>query len=174
MLLRSDGTAVACGDNRYGQCNIPPLDAGLSYTQVSAGRWHTVLLRSDGTAVACGRNNSGQCNIAQMEPGTEYVGNLLSSVYTVLQVDFRVEDDKVSLLCLSMVGDEVLRLNPNWSDLAWDTHKHIAREVGKPLQSLELILPDGQLLANVCQAQTETSIADIADGPQHAKRSRRS
>ena len=54
VLLRSDGNAVACGYNGSDQCNIPPLDEGMSYTQVSAGGDHTVLLRSDGHAVACG------------------------------------------------------------------------------------------------------------------------
>ena len=38
----------------FGQCSIPPLDEGLSYSQVSAGDGHTVLLRSDGQAVAWG------------------------------------------------------------------------------------------------------------------------
>ena len=48
VLLRTDGQAVACGYNSYGQGNIPPLDEGLLYSQVSAGNSHTVLLRSDG------------------------------------------------------------------------------------------------------------------------------
>ena len=63
VLLLNDGTAMACGDNGYGQCDIPPLTAGMSYTQVSAGYLHTVLLRSDGAAVACGRNANGKCDI---------------------------------------------------------------------------------------------------------------
>lgn len=54
VLLQSDGKAVACGQNADGQCNIPPLDERLPYTQVSASMSHTVLLRSDGSAVACG------------------------------------------------------------------------------------------------------------------------
>ena len=33
VLIRSDGRAVACGDNFDGQCNIPPLDEGVSYTR---------------------------------------------------------------------------------------------------------------------------------------------
>ena len=49
VLLRSDGTAVACGRNFDGQCTIPALEGELSYTQVAAGDEHTVLLRSDGT-----------------------------------------------------------------------------------------------------------------------------
>ena len=51
VLLRSDGSVVACGDNDVGQWNIPPLNEGLSYTQISAGSGHTVLLRSDGNVV---------------------------------------------------------------------------------------------------------------------------
>ena len=43
VLLRSHGAAVACGNNEGGQCTIPPLGEGMSYTQVSAGGDHTVL-----------------------------------------------------------------------------------------------------------------------------------
>jgi len=60
VILRSDGCAVACGKNLYGQCDIPPLKEGIIYTQVSAGLNHTVLLQSDGQAVACGKNDYGQ------------------------------------------------------------------------------------------------------------------
>ena len=60
VLLTSDGTAVACGDNEYGQCNMPDL-GDLTYAQVAAGSLFTVLIRSDGTAVACGSNSWGQC-----------------------------------------------------------------------------------------------------------------
>ena len=52
VLLRSDGTAVACGCNLDRQCLIPALDGGLAYVQVDAGCCHTTLLRSDGMAVA--------------------------------------------------------------------------------------------------------------------------
>ena len=57
VLLRSDGTAFACGDNTQGECDIPALSEGVTYVQVVAGAGFTVLLRSDGTAVACGMNN---------------------------------------------------------------------------------------------------------------------
>ena len=41
VLLRSDGTVVAFGDNTWRQCEIPPLDQGM-YTQVLAGPWYYV------------------------------------------------------------------------------------------------------------------------------------
>ena len=58
---RSDGTVVATGRNRRGQCEIPPLDEGIVYTQIAAGHFHTVLLRSDGSAVAVGLQRSAVC-----------------------------------------------------------------------------------------------------------------
>ena len=211
VLLRSDGCAVACGDNiYYGQCNIPPLDPGLSYTQLSAGALTTVLLRSDGSAIACGDNRSGQCNIPPLDPGLSYtqvsggvgqtlllrsdgsvvdcgfgciipprleadksfVGNLLSSKDLVLQANVFCEDDVVSLLCTTLSGDELLRLTAPLSDLAWDIHKRIARELHVNLQNLQVVLPDGQLLAKVCRAKPETTIADLAGDSQHVKRRR--
>ena len=35
MLRKSDGTAAACGNNRYGDCIIPALDVGLLYVASS-------------------------------------------------------------------------------------------------------------------------------------------
>ena len=72
MFLRSDGTAVACGNNRDGQCDIPALEEGVTYTQVATGGYHTVLLRSDGTAVGIGRNCSKESEIPVLKPGVTY------------------------------------------------------------------------------------------------------
>merc|ERR1712137_166139 len=71
VLLRSDGRAVSCGFNGFGQCNIPDLPDGVTYSQVSAGYEHTVLLRSDGRAVACGENGYGRCNISSLRTWAE-------------------------------------------------------------------------------------------------------
>ena len=84
VLLRSDGHAVACGQNSDGRCSIPPLDAGLSYSQVSAGVNHTVLLRSDGEAVACGDNFQGQCSIPPLDEGLSYSQVSAGGHHTVL------------------------------------------------------------------------------------------
>ena len=84
VLLRSDGNAVACGENSYRQCRLPPLDEGISYGQVSAGQSHTVLLRSDGQAVACGSNSSGECNIPPLDGGLSYSQVSAGGSHTVL------------------------------------------------------------------------------------------
>ena len=75
---------VACGDNDVGQWNIPPLNEGLSYTQISAGSGHTVLLRSDGNVVACGKNNEGQCNILPLDEGVSNTQISAGGGHTVL------------------------------------------------------------------------------------------
>merc|ERR1712008_53118 len=64
---------VAFGDNSSGQCNIPLLDYGVSYTQVAAGACHTVLLLSNGTALSVGSNVQGQGDIPALKPGETYL-----------------------------------------------------------------------------------------------------
>ena len=72
MMDSSHGEAVACTNNYDRQCDMPPLQHGITYTQVSAGTNHTVLLRSDGVAVACGRVGKGQCDIPPLPDRMTY------------------------------------------------------------------------------------------------------
>ena len=59
--LKPDGTVVAVGGNKYGECTV----AGWkNIVSVSAGDAYTVGLKSDGTVVAVGRNYYGQCNVS--------------------------------------------------------------------------------------------------------------
>ena len=115
---------------------------------------------------------NGQCDIPPLEVSKSYVGHLRSDGHLVLQAGFGSKDDGVLVLCSTLSGDEILSLNARWSDLAWDTHKSIARELHVNLQSLQVVLPNGQLLAKVCRASPETTIADLADASQDAKRRR--
>ena len=41
----TDGTLAAWGFNGYGQCNIPPVPAGLRWVRVAAGNTHAVKHR---------------------------------------------------------------------------------------------------------------------------------
>ena len=72
MLLRSDGSAVACGRNDFGQYDLLEAQDGVSCTQVAAGYGHTVLLLSDGRAVACGRSDFGQCDLPEAQDGVSF------------------------------------------------------------------------------------------------------
>ena len=83
VLLRSDGTAVACGSNVYGQCTLPASGEGTTYTQVAAD-CDSVLLRSNGTAVACGSNSYGQCILPALGEGTTYIQVAAGTYHTVL------------------------------------------------------------------------------------------
>ncbi len=62
VLLHSDGTVSAVGDNTYGQCNV---EDWTDIITVSAGAYHTVGLKSDGTVLAVGKNTHGQCSVSK-------------------------------------------------------------------------------------------------------------
>ena len=121
----------------------------MFYTQVSAGESHSLLLQSDGSAVACGWNDEGQCNIPVFATGS-YLFDCCKDY--ILQVGVAFKDDEAVLTCCNLAGHEVLRFRKNESDLAWDAHKRIAMDFQTNLQSLCLVLPDGQLLASICRA----------------------
>ena len=94
VLLRSDGTAIACGSNKYQQCDLPALPNGLVYMQAAAGMGHTVLLRSDGKAVACGLNTSLQCNLPPLDDGLTYTQIAAGRAHTVL-----LRSDGIAVAC---------------------------------------------------------------------------
>lgn len=59
--LKPDGTCVAVGDNRYGQCDVSRWS---NIVAISCGYHHTVGLKSDGTVVAVGDSSDGQCRVS--------------------------------------------------------------------------------------------------------------
>jgi alpha-tubulin suppressor-like RCC1 family protein len=79
FVLLEDGTLRAWGDNRHGQCNVPPdfvqpashrfraehETACDTVQQIACGRHHTVVLLEDGTLRAWGDNQYGQCDVPQ-------------------------------------------------------------------------------------------------------------
>ncbi len=58
----ASGTAVAWGNNSYGQATVPAAAAG-DVIAIAGGDGHSVALKSDGTVVAWGSNFSGQTNV---------------------------------------------------------------------------------------------------------------
>ena len=84
VFIRSNGSAVAGGQNDFGQCILPDLDEGLTYVQAAAGGSHSVLVRSDGSAVSCGCNDFGQCTLPELDEGVTYVQAAAGKEHTVL------------------------------------------------------------------------------------------
>ena len=64
VALRNDGTALATGPNKYGECNVADW-SDLVAVCTGENSNHTVGLRSDGTVVAVGANGNGQCNVTE-------------------------------------------------------------------------------------------------------------
>jgi len=67
--LKSDGTVIAAGDNKYGQCNVSgwfnivAVAAGNVHMARNTGNAHTIGLKSDGTVEAVGWNKHNQCDV---------------------------------------------------------------------------------------------------------------
>ena len=68
VLLRTDGTVLASGDNQYGQCDV---SGWTDVIAVAAGAYHTLALRADGTVLATGDNRYGQCDTEEIRNAVE-------------------------------------------------------------------------------------------------------
>lgn len=60
--VKTDGTVIAAGENRCGQCNV---NQWKDIVSVQAGKNHTVGLKRNGTVIATGNNQYGQCNVSE-------------------------------------------------------------------------------------------------------------
>ena len=60
VALHKNGTVVATGNNRDGQCDVNHWQDVIA---VAAGKYHTIGLRSNGTVLARGNNADGQCQV---------------------------------------------------------------------------------------------------------------
>lgn len=58
--LRSDGTVIATGDKRYGECEVISWGDIIA---VAVGTFHTIGLRSNGKVVATGDIHFGKCDV---------------------------------------------------------------------------------------------------------------
>ena len=58
VAVKDNGTVVAVGNNKYGQCDV---STWTDIVEVAAGSSHTVGLKSDGTVIAVGYDKFGQC-----------------------------------------------------------------------------------------------------------------
>jgi alpha-tubulin suppressor-like RCC1 family protein len=71
VALRSDGVAVAWGNNFSGQTTLPAVPLGATVQQVAAGYRYSLLRLSNGDVVACGTGTAAI--VPSLPAGTTYV-----------------------------------------------------------------------------------------------------
>lgn len=106
VSLKVDGTVLAIGANRYGQCEVSDWK---NIVAVSAGGNHTVGLKADGTVVAVGHNKYGQCdvsgwkNIVAVSAAPLYTGGLHADGTAALVGSFNVFGIKAAKVQIDIV-----------------------------------------------------------------------
>ena len=154
VLLQSDGKAAAFGDNWQGQCDIPALDADVTYTRVAAGPFYTVLLQSDGKAAAFGDNAKGQCDVPALGADVTYT---LSSRSYILQAI--VEDDVLTLFTLG--GDKVCSITCLASDRLVDVQQRLSINMHCRNVHCEVALPTGTMLDAALLQNNQALLGDF-------------
>ena len=109
VLLRSDGCAIAFGENQYGQCAIPALDGEKRDIQVVAGQMLLGLLKSDGSAIICGKNEGGRCTIPDFQSDLSYGAHDMPRLVVPLQVTIE-SNARVWCSCSNIRGVAILGL----------------------------------------------------------------
>ena len=156
ILVRSDGIAVACGNNHGRHCRFPALVRGLTYAQVAAGYGHAVLLRSDGIAVARGSNIAdGQCDRPAL------VGDLTCSAHLFPSLPLHAALDGDSMRFLTFSGAECFstraRAAARLADMYdWLMARRRADRLGPKIGRVDAVLPGGRLLSG---ASAEEAVA---------------
>merc|ERR1712217_251705 len=155
----------ASGGNGDGQCNIPPLPDGVTYTQAAAGNEHTVLLRSDGTAVASGFNVYGQCNIPPLPDGVCYIKAAPSVNRTVLSL--HLGSDQAAFYLLN--GAEVCKIEVVATDNMVDIRKRFMERMKVSHGRFHVMLSTGESLNAVCSQHPSVSVGHFAPRKRRKK-----
>merc|ERR1712008_25848 len=134
------------------------LPDGVTYSQVSAEIYHSLLLRSDGRVVASGCNDSGQCTIPSLhthrlsckQAARRYIPDASlsrSGNNRVFQLSFSRSEHGISITCTSLAGEVLCKLMCHEDGLIVDVPARIAEEISVPQQDLRLVMPNGQLMS---------------------------
>merc|ERR1712151_936162 len=155
VLLRSDGTAATCGSNSNGKCDVPALEAGLTYTSVAAGAYYTVLLRSDGTAATCGSNDGGQCDVPALEAGLTYT-SMAPATFAFLLIAKAFCTNGILVAATDFAGEALAEVRLEDGDIPHDLRTKLMMALRGHTaigSTLRFILPSGNLLRDISTSE---------------------
>ncbi|MCM1326489.1 MAG: TIR domain-containing protein [Bacteroidales bacterium] len=107
--LCKNGTVVAKGDNKFGQCNV---SSWRDIASIFASDHLTVGLRTDGTVIATGINEDGQCNVSSW---TNIVDIAVTDSFVV---GLRSDGTVVNTLSRPGYQRKVSAWTDTWTDIA--------------------------------------------------------
>jgi len=167
ILIRSDGTACALGQNHHGQCDVPELPQGSYYVAAAAGDYHSVLLRNDGIAIAIGGSFNGQCDIPDLPHDLHYVAVVAGARHTIL-----LRSDGAAVACgANSFGQCDIPSLPSEGKYvaaaAGDRHSILVRNDGKAVANQPRILPITSKL-QIPELPGGTTYLDVAAGRHHS------
>ncbi len=184
--LKSDGTVVAVGRNREGQCEV---SGWIDIVQVSAGDYYTVGLRSDGYVVAAGSSPHlfPWWDIVQIAAGPNYVVGIKSDRTVVAEGGsnylWRDVSDWMDIIQVTAGGGHTVGLKvdgtvvavgrnrewqcevSNWTDILQVAASRIGTTVG--LRSDGTVVAVGRNREGQCEVGGWTNILQISAGDQH-------
>ena len=137
VLLRSDGRALAVGDNGYGQCTVLEVDGHRSWARCW-GQWrrrYPVLPRG-----ITYQADNGARRITLKED-------------LVVQLCRSAGDDseRLTLSCLDLAGVELMSLTAERTQCAVEVLAKLALALGIPGRKLRVVMPDGSALSSCDQ-----------------------
>lgn len=140
VLLKCDGSAVACGDNSRGQCAL------------------SILAKPGARRV---RRHIRQRMEQQRQFFVQNPTNGVTLRDSVMLLDFAQDgEDWFILTCSTLSGREILRWTKHHEQRVRILYEQLAHYLHVPNQNLRLVLPDGQFLAGLCRANP--SLGEVA------------
>mgnify|MGYP003315426065 CR=1 FL=1 len=127
--------------------NIPSFAEGITYAQISAGRYHTAFFQSDGVSVARGSNCFGQCSIPALADSVTYALAQAGQPDLIVQLSTQLSGEAVLVVCRNLPREQVASLSVPLEEQMLPVHQSIGMVLAPGCRRVCIVSPDGRLVA---------------------------